>query len=151
MRWMQSLTQTQEPEMNATLAKIDSFVRQPTTLVGLATMVGTATSLVTHQMPWAVALPLLAGALTAIVIPEKPAVQADVQQLVTDGIAAVVKPTASSGIAITADIVKLSHELAPGTQVVVVQPVPPVVAPTFQLVAPPVASVASTPTIAPAA
>lgn len=119
--------------MSPTLTKIDSFIRQPTTLMGIATMVGTGVSLATHELSWAVALPLMAGAVVAIAIPEKPAVQADVQKAVTDGIAAVTKPSAASGAVITADLVKLASDFPPSTPVVAVAPVVPLVAPTFQL------------------
>jgi len=132
--------------------KIDSFIRQPTTLMGVATAVGTATSLATHEMPWAVAVPLLAGALVAIVVPEKPQVQADVEKAVTDGIAAATVPTATSGVTITADLVKLASDLPANTPVVAVAPIVPLVAPTFQVVHPSLvpAAPASIPALTPA-
>lgn len=130
--------------------KIDTFLRQPTTILGGATAVGTAVSLALHEISWAVALPILAGALVAIAVPQKPAVQADVQKAVTDGIAAAQTPSPTSGAIITADLVKLASDFPPGTPVVAVAPAVPVVAPTFQVVHPSTVAPAAAPS-APAA
>lgn len=124
--------------MNLTTAL--NFLRQPTTIVGTATVVGTAASLAAHGMPWTVALPILAGAAVAIAVPEKPGAQADVQKAVTDGIAAAQSPGPQTGAIITADLVKLASDFPASTPVVAVAPTVPVVAPTFQIVAPPKAA-----------
>lgn len=121
---------------------IDHFIRQPTTILGIAGLVGTGVSLATHELTWAAAVPLMAGSAVAIAVPQKPAVAQDVQQAVTDGIAAVQKPGVASGGIITADLIKLAGDLPDGTPVVPVKPATPVVAPTYVVDAAPVVAAA---------
>lgn len=61
---------------------IRNFLRQPTTVAGLATLAGTAQSLLLGHLSASTALALAVGALVAIVLPDNTAAQADAASLV---------------------------------------------------------------------
>jgi hypothetical protein len=52
--------------MQAVLA----WLRQPTSVAGISALFGTLLALVNQQLNWAQALPLIAGALTSIALPD---------------------------------------------------------------------------------
>ncbi len=117
-----------------TLSDVAAYIRQPTTIIGLGTIVSAAAGYASKTFSPAQAITAACGGVAMIAIPEKPAVQADVKQAVADGMAAVAdKGSAGSVAAITADLVKLASDFPPGTLVV---PVAPMVAPTYQVAAP---------------
>ncbi len=72
-----------------------AWTKQPTTVTGLATLAGTASALLTHQLNLMTATPLLVGALLSIVIPDNGGAQVAIQNLVADAVKAeqlIVKP-----------------------------------------------------------
>ena len=95
--------------MNTT--KVAAFMRQPSTVLGVSTLVGTLTAVLTAQLTWQNAVPAIAGALAAIVLPDNPSAQVAIK----DGAAAVlaaeqtvtssVKETAVVGVAKTASMI----------------------------------------------
>jgi hypothetical protein len=53
------------------------WLRQPTTVAGLSAAFGTFTALLGHQVTWAQAIPLLAGAAVSIALPDNSIAKAD--------------------------------------------------------------------------
>lgn len=70
--------------MNAT--KTVAFLRQPSTVLGLSALIGALTALVTGQLNWQGAVPAVAGALAAILLPDN----AGAQTAIKDAAVAVV-------------------------------------------------------------
>ena len=50
--------------------KIRAWTREPTSVAGLATILGTFTAMLSHQLSWAQAIPLLVGAAVSLVLPD---------------------------------------------------------------------------------
>ena len=50
--------------------KIRLWAREPTSVAGFATILGTLTAMVSHQLSWAQAIPLLVGAVVSIALPD---------------------------------------------------------------------------------
>lgn len=61
---------------------MNSFFRQPTTIAGLATLCGTAEAILSGHLTLSGALPLLAGAVVSIVLPDNSAAKTDTEALV---------------------------------------------------------------------
>lgn len=57
------------------LSKYAAFMRQPSTVLGVSALIGTVTALLTDQITWQGALPALAGALAAVLLPDNNAAQ----------------------------------------------------------------------------
>ena len=113
---------------------IEDWLRQPTTILGVATIAGTIAEGVNRELSWAAAAPVIAGGLVAIVWPEQPSTKAAVEQTVKDGLAVVVsKGSAGSTMTLGTDLVTVAGLLHPNTPVVAVQttvtPIAPALAP----------------------
>ena len=52
-----------------------TYLRQPSTVLGFSALVGTLTALLTAQISWQAAIPAIAGALAAIVLPDNAGAQ----------------------------------------------------------------------------
>lgn len=65
-----------------------NFLRQPTTIAGLAAISGTLTSVLVGQMSWLTAVPIFAGAAVSIALPDNTAAKSDVTTLVAAAISA---------------------------------------------------------------
>jgi len=55
------------------LLKVLNWLKQPTSVAGISALSGIFAALMTRQITWAQALPLLAGAVTSIVLPDNSA------------------------------------------------------------------------------
>ncbi len=60
-------------------AKIAALMRQPSTVVGVSTLVGTLTAVLTAQLTWQNAVPAIAGSVAAIALPDNPRAQVAVK------------------------------------------------------------------------
>jgi hypothetical protein len=60
------------------------WAQQPTSVTGLAALFGTFSAVMTHQLSWAQAFPLLAGALASIAMPDNTRAKGDAEALVRD-------------------------------------------------------------------
>lgn len=60
--------------------KAASFVRQPSTVLGLSALIGTFTAFLTGQLTWQGAVPAIAGALAAVLLPDNSSAQAAVKE-----------------------------------------------------------------------
>ncbi len=58
------------------------FLRQPSTVGGLAALCGTLEAAITGQMSWAHALPFIVGAVVSILLPDNSAARADAEALI---------------------------------------------------------------------
>jgi len=58
-----------------------TWLRQPTSVAGISALFGTMLALVTHQMGWAQAMPLIAGGLASIALPDNAGAKADAMSL----------------------------------------------------------------------
>jgi hypothetical protein len=47
-----------------------AWFAQPTTVAGIATLLGTLSAVLGHQLSWASAIPLLVGAATGVAMPD---------------------------------------------------------------------------------
>ncbi len=54
-----------------------NWVRQPTTVAGISAAFGTFAALLVHQVTWAQAVPLLAGAFMSIALPDNSLAKGD--------------------------------------------------------------------------
>lgn len=59
-----------------------NFVRQPTTVAGIAAMFGTIQAVLLGHLTWWQALPLLSGSAIAIVLPDNTGAKSDTETLV---------------------------------------------------------------------
>ncbi len=57
------------------------WVRQPTTVAGISAALGTLVGLALQQLSWGQAIPLLAGAVMSIVLPDNTAAKAQAEAL----------------------------------------------------------------------
>lgn len=60
---------------------IGDFLRQPSTVAGLAALCGTLEAALSGQMTWPAALPFLVGAVVSILLPDNSAAKADAEAL----------------------------------------------------------------------
>ena len=58
-----------------------AWLRQPTSVAGISALFGTMLALVTHQIGWAEAMPLIAGGLASIALPDNAGAKADATSL----------------------------------------------------------------------
>jgi uncharacterized membrane protein YfcA len=58
-----------------------AWLRQPTSVAGISALFGTLLALANQQLDWAQALPLIAGALISIALPDNAGAKADVASL----------------------------------------------------------------------
>ncbi len=57
------------------------WVRQPTTVAGISAGLGTVVGLVLQQLSWGQAIPLLAGAVVSILLPDNTAAKTEAETL----------------------------------------------------------------------
>ena len=50
--------------------KIRLWAREPSSVAGFATILGTLTAMLSHQLSWAQAIPLLVGAVVSLALPD---------------------------------------------------------------------------------
>ena len=50
--------------------KIRAWASEPTSVAGFATILGSLTALLSHQLTWAQAVPLLVGAVVSLALPD---------------------------------------------------------------------------------
>ena len=60
---------------------IRDFLRQPSTVAGLAALCGTLEAALSGEMTWAHTLPFLVGAVVSILLPDNSAAKADAEAL----------------------------------------------------------------------
>lgn len=60
------------------------WAQQPTSVAGLAALLGTFSAVMTHQLSWAQAFPVLAGALASIAMPDNTRAKGDAEALARD-------------------------------------------------------------------
>jgi hypothetical protein len=63
------------------MRNVQAWLRQPSSVAGISALLGTLTALVSHQLGWVQALPLFAGALTAIALPDNAVAKTDAVSL----------------------------------------------------------------------
>jgi hypothetical protein len=85
--------------MRSFLSGLVAWLRQPTSVAGLATVSGALSGLATGAMPLRVALPVIAGGVVAVFVPDNTTAVKDVQQVVSDtetiaAVAATIAPRA---------------------------------------------------------
>ena len=56
-------------------------LRQPSTVAGLAALCGALEAVLTKQMTWAAALPIVVGAVVSVLLPDNNAAKADAETL----------------------------------------------------------------------
>jgi hypothetical protein len=69
------------------------WLQQPTSIAGVSALVGTVSAVLTHQLGWSQAVPLLAGALVSIAIPDNTAVKAAAETLAQDVVSILPQPS----------------------------------------------------------
>ena len=117
------------------LAPVVAWLRQTSTILGIATLAGIVAALASHQVTWAEAIPGGVAALIAMAIPGHPDAQAAATKAATDAVRVVQsRGLGGSTLALGADLVTLAGSLPDDTPVVAVQhtvtPIaPPVAAP----------------------
>ncbi len=70
--------------MFTSLPALLGFLRQPTTIAGISGLVTTFVAVTTHQMDIGAAVPIVAGSITAILMPDNTGAKTAVQSLATD-------------------------------------------------------------------
>lgn len=68
------------------MKKILAFFRVPLNQAALAGMLGTLVAVLQGALTWQAALPVAAGAIVALAIPDDAVAKADVETLITDAI-----------------------------------------------------------------
>ena len=61
-----------------------TWVRQPTTIAGISAMIATFSALGLRQLSWPQALPVLAGAVTSMLLPDNTDARRQAQQLASE-------------------------------------------------------------------
>ena len=56
-----------------------AWLRQPSSVAGISALIGTLSGVIAGQMSWGQAIPLLSGAIVAILVPDNSAARADAQ------------------------------------------------------------------------
>ena len=107
-----------------------AWLRQTSTILGIATLAGIAAALINHQVSWAEAIPGSVAALIAMAIPGHPDLQATATKAAADAVAAVrAKGLGGSTAVLGMDLVTLAGSLPDNTPVVAVlhtvTPIPP--------------------------
>ena len=115
-----------------TLTAVTAWLRQGTTILGIATLVGLVAAVVAKQVTLAQAVPTAVGAAVAIALPQRTDAQAAAKQAATDAVAAVnARGTGTTALTLGADLVTLAGMLPDSTPVVAVQhTVTPIAPPT---------------------
>lgn len=86
-----------------TLKTLVAAMRQPSTVLGVSTLIGTLTALLTDQITWEGALPAIAGGIAAIALPDNGTAQVAIKDATMAVIAAeqaIAHPPAKETIAV---------------------------------------------------
>jgi hypothetical protein len=70
------------------------WLQQPTSVAGVSALVGTLFAMMTQQIAWPQAVPLLAGALVSIAIPDNTSAKGAAETLARDVVSEISAPTA---------------------------------------------------------
>jgi hypothetical protein len=63
---------------------IANWIKQPTTIGGFATLLGTATAVLAGQMTWQAAIPVVVAGIVAMALPDNTAAAANAKAAATD-------------------------------------------------------------------
>ena len=80
------------------------LLQQPSGVIGVSVVLGTLVSASTHQITWQQAIPVLAGAMLAIVVPDNTTANADGRKLAVDLLAGNSAAAAADGAALAKDV-----------------------------------------------
>lgn len=94
--------------MSITRAALLSWLRQPTTIAGLATLAGIATSLALHETSVELAFPLIVAAIVGLALPDNSAARAGASLLAVDALAVARAPGAATVGKLVGDAVGLA-------------------------------------------
>ena len=108
--------------MTITESAVVSWLRQPTSIAGLAGLAGTLTAVAAGDLSWLAAAPLLVGGVVALVIPESPKARADSEHLAVDALAAAASRSPAAIAVAVGDAVQVAADLAPVTTVTINAP-----------------------------
>ncbi len=61
--------------------KLRAWAQQPTSVAGFATIFGAVSALLTHQLSWTQAAPVLAGAIMSVALPDNAGARAGAEAL----------------------------------------------------------------------
>jgi hypothetical protein len=64
------------------MKSVIAWLQQPTTVAGLSALFGTLAALGLHEMSWTQALPLIAGSMMSIALPDNSGAKADAVDIV---------------------------------------------------------------------
>lgn len=78
------------------MKSLADWARQPTTVAGLSAILGTFVALLLHQLSLGAALPLLAGGITSILLPDNSVAKQDAQSFARDVVADVITTKGTS-------------------------------------------------------
>ena len=106
--------------MTITESTVVAWLRQPTSIAGLAGIAGTLTGVASHALTWELAAPLLVGGAIALLIPESPKARADGEHLAVDALAAVASRSPAAIAVAVGDAVQVAADLAPAVTTVTV-------------------------------
>lgn len=73
------------------MESLRAWARQPTTVAGLSAVVAAVAALVLHQVTWAQAVPVLAGAVMSIMLPDNTGAQLQARELAGTVVSAISK------------------------------------------------------------
>jgi hypothetical protein len=59
------------------MEKFNAWRRQPTTVAGFAVILGVISGVLSHQMSWAAAIPVLVGGIVSMILPDNSTAKAD--------------------------------------------------------------------------
>ena len=90
------------------------FIRQPSTVLGLSALVGTLTAFLTGEITWQGAVPAIAGAIAAVVLPDNSGAQAAIKDAATAIVAAEAAiATSPAKTTVAADGAKVAAKVTP--------------------------------------
>lgn len=81
-----------------------TYLRQPSTVLGLSALIGTLTALLTGQISWQAAIPAIAGALAAIALPDNAGAQIAIKDAASAAVRAEQAVSAPGAIAGAAQV-----------------------------------------------
>ncbi len=93
--------------MTITRATIAGWLRQPTTIAGIATLVGDAVVVATGAVTWRLELPIAAGSLIAILLPDNSEAAGLLVRTMRDVLAAIATRDGTTIMAAVADAEQL--------------------------------------------
>jgi hypothetical protein len=69
------------------MKKLQQWLKQPTSVAGLAALLGTLSALLSHQLTWVQAGPLVLGAIASVALPDNSAIKSDAGSIAGDAYA----------------------------------------------------------------